>query len=133
MPSRIHHGRSGERRSKEQRIEEEIQENEDSNNEYTENNRRGVQITGNLTSGKDAHMRLFVDEGSTKRLVVNENEYDNEEEQEDEGNDDGNMLLSENRKKDQLIATLTKKINDLERTVNKMSNATRTDSCNKTG
>jgi hypothetical protein len=89
-------------------------------------------MTANMRSGIDLRKRMFVDEGLTKRIVVNENEYNNEEEQEDEDSDNG-RTLSENRKKDRLIATLTKKIKDLERTVNEMSSVTRTDNCDKTG
>jgi hypothetical protein len=137
MPSRIHRGRSKERRSKDdetsdrRRIEDEIHENDDSDDEYAENNRQGVQITANMRSGKDVRKRMFVDEGSTKRITTYD--YENEEEQEDEDSDDGKTLLGEeNRRKDRLIATLTKKVQDLERTVNEMSNATRTDSRDKT-
>ena len=145
MPSRIHRGRSGERRSKDddndnepsrsnrRRIGDEINKDNESNDDYAENNRRGVPVTANMRSGIDVRKRMFVDEGSTKRLVVNENEYDDEEEQEDEDSDDGRTLLSENRKKDRLIATLTKKIKDLERTVHEMSSVTRNDNRDKTG
>jgi hypothetical protein len=80
-----------------------------------------------MRSGKDVRKRMFVDEGSTKRIVVNEYDYENEEEQEDEDSDDGRTLLSENRKKDQRTWRL-------ERTVNKMrSSVTRTDSRDKMG
>jgi hypothetical protein len=144
MPSRIHRGRSGERRSKggdndtepsrsnRRRIDDEIHEDNESNDEYAENNRRGERVTADMRSGIDVRKRMFVDEGLTKRIVVNENEYDDEEEQEDEDSDDGRTLLSENRKKDLLIATLTRKIKDLERTVHEMSSVTRTDNRDKT-
>lgn len=138
MPSRINRGRSVERRSRDddsgngpsrsntrRRIEDENHGNDESDEEHR------VHITANMRSGKDVRRRMFVDERSNKRMVVNENEYDDEEEEEDEDSDDGDTLLSENRKKDQLIATLTKKVNDLERTVYEMSNATRSDSRDK--
>jgi hypothetical protein len=89
-------------------------------------------VTANMRSGIDVRKRMFVDEGLTKRIVVNENEYDDEEEQEDEDSDDGRTLLSENRKKDRMIATLTRKIKDLERTVHEMNSVTRTDNRDKT-
>ena len=144
MPSRIHRGKSGERRSKGgdnnnepsqsnlRRIDDKIHEDNESNDEYAKNNRRGETVTANMRSGIDVRKRMFVDEGLTKRIVVNENEYDDEEEQEDEDSDDGRTLLSENRKKDRLIATLTRKIKDLERTVHEMSSVTRTDNRDKT-
>ena len=143
MPSRIHRGRSGERRSKGgdnnnepsrsnlRRIDDEIHEDNESNDEYAENNRQGETVTVNMRSGIDVRKRMFVDEGMTKRIVVNENEYDDEEEQEDEDSDDGRTLLSENRKKDRMIATLTRKIKDLEKTVDEMSRVKRNDNRNK--
>ena len=79
----------------------------------------------------DVRQRMFVDEGSTRRIVVNKNEYNDEEEQEDEDSDDGKMLLSDDRTKDRLIATLTRKIKDLEKTVHEMSSVKRNDNRDK--
>ena len=143
MPSRIHRGKSGERRSKGgdnnnepsrsnlRRIDDEIHEDNESNDEYAENNRRGERVTADMRSGIDVRKRMFVDEGLTKRIVVNENEYDDEEEQEDEDSDDGKMLRSDDRTKDRLIATLTRKIKDLEKAVQEMSSVKRNDNRDK--
>jgi len=48
----------------------------------------------------DVRKRMFIDEGSTRQIVVNENKYNDEEEQEDEDSDNGKMLLSDDRTKD---------------------------------
>ena len=74
----------------------------------------------------DVRRRMFVNEGSTKRIVVLESECNDEDEKEDDDSDDG-RTVSENRKKDELIATLTKKIKDLERTVQDLRSVTRMD------
>ena len=143
MPSRINRGRSGERRSKDdnnnnepsqsnrQRIEDEMHEGNESNDEYAESNRQGVPMTANMRPGMDVRRRMFVDEGSTKRIVVMESECNDGEEKEDDDSDDG-RTVSENRKKDELIATLTKKIKDLERTVQDLRSVTRMDNHDKT-
>ena len=143
MPSRIDRGRSGERRSKDndndnetigsnrRRLENEMHEGNDSNGEYAESITRGVPTMASMRPAIDGRRRMFVDEGSTKRIVVMESECSDGEEQEDDDSDDG-RTVSENRKKDELIATLTKKIKDLERTVQDLSSVTRTDNRDKT-
>lgn len=144
MQSRINRGRSGERRSKDddddddepirsnrRRIENEMHEGNDSNGEYAESNMR-VPMMASMRPGMDVRRRMFVDEGSTKRLVVMESECDNGDENENYDSDDG-RTISENRNKDQLIATLTRKIKELERTVQDLSSVTRTENRDKTG
>ena len=61
-----------------------------------------------------------------------ESECDNGDENENYDSDDG-RTISENRNKDQLIATLTRKIKELERTVQDLSSVTRTENRDKTG
>jgi len=92
---------------------------------------RRMEEESNKDYESDVRQRMFVDEGSTRRIVVNENKYDDEEEQEDEDSDDGKMLLSDDRTKDRLIATLTRKIKDLEKRVHEMSSVKRNDNRNK--
>ena len=121
MSSKIQRGRSGDKRSK----------NDDNHNEPSRSKRRRMEDESNEDYKSDVRKRMFVDEGSTRQIVVNENKYDDEEEQEDEDSDDGKMLLSDDRMKDRLIATLTRKIKDLEKTVHVMSSVTRYDNRNK--
>jgi len=61
-----------------------------------------------------------------------ESECDNGDENENYDSDDG-RTISENRNKDQLIATLTRKIKELERTVQDLSSVTRTENRGKKG
>ena len=121
MPSKIQRGSSGDKRSKD----------DDNHNEPNQSKRRRMEEESNEDYESDVHKRIFVDEGLTRRIVVNENKYDDEEEQEDEDSDDGKMLLSDDRTKDRLIATLTRKIKDLEKTVQEMSSVKRNDNRNK--
>ncbi len=121
MPSNIQRGRSGDKRSKV----------DDNHNEPSRSKRRRMEEGSNEDYKSDVRKRMFVDEGSTRRIVVNENEYNDEEEQEDEDSDDGKMLLSYDRTKDQLIATLTRKIKDLEKIVHEMSSVKRNDNRDK--
>jgi hypothetical protein len=125
MPTKINRGKGGNKRSKD----------DDTDDEQTSRSkRRRMEEETDEYNMSNVRKRMFVDEGLTKRIVVNENEYDDEEEEEDEDedSDDGRTQLSENRKKDHQIATLTRKIKDLERTVQEMSRATRTNNRDKT-
>ena len=143
MPSRVNRGRSGERRGKDngndnenierdrRRLENEMHGGNDSNGEYAESITRRVPTMASMRPAIDGRRRMFVDEGSTKRLVVLESECNDGEEKEDDDSDDG-RTVSENRKKDELIATLTKKIKDLERTVQDLRSVTRMDNHDKT-
>ena len=143
MPSRINRGRSGERRCEDndndnepirnnrRRFENEMHEGNDSNGEYSKSIKRGVPTTESMRPARDVRRRMFVDEGLTKRMVYLESESNDGEEKEDEDSDDG-RTVSENRKKDELIATLTKKIKDLERTVQDLRSVTRMDNHDKT-
>jgi hypothetical protein len=121
MPSKIQRGSSGDKRSKD----------DDNHNEPNQSKRRRMEEESNEDYESDVHKRIFVDEGLTRRIVVNENKYDDEEEQEDEDSDDGKMLLSDDRTKDRLIATLTRKIKDLEKAVQEMSSVKRNDNRDK--
>jgi hypothetical protein len=125
MPSKIKRGKGGNKRSKDDDTDDE---------ETSRSKRRRMEEESDEYNMSNVRKRMFVDEGLTKRIVVNENEYDDEEEEEDEDedSDDGRTQLSEIRKKDHQIATLTRKIKDLERTVNEMSRATRTNNRDKT-
>ena len=102
MQSRINRGRSGERRSKDddddddepirsnrRRIENEMHEGNDSNGEYAESIKQGVPMTASMRPAIDVCRRMFVDEGSTKRIVVLESECNDEEDKEEDDSDDG--------------------------------------------
>ncbi len=126
MPSNIQRGRNGDKRSKD----------DDNHNELSRSKRQRMEEQrmeeeSNEDYESDVRQRMFVDEGSTRQIVVNENEYNDEEEQEDKDSDDGKMLLSDNWTKDRLIATLTRKIMDLEKRVHEMSSVKRNDIRNK--
>ena len=126
MTSKIQRGRSGDKRSK---VDD--NHNEPSRSKRQRMEERRMEEESNEDYESDVRQRMFVDEGSTRRIVVNENEYNDEEEQEDEDSDDGKMLLSDDRTKDRLIATLTRKIKDLEKRVHEMSSVKKNDNRNK--